>query len=423
MVKVQIKKRGKYYQYTFEIAPQDGKRKWITKSGFKTKPEAEREGLKALNEYLETGHSFKPSEISYSDYLDYWMEEYCYINLKHRTIETYKYIIKNHLKPRLGMYRISQITTATIQEAINDIYVERGFAKSYMKSILKVIKSSFDYAAEIVNFIKYDPSIKVKVPKYDEPDGDPVPIFTKEEIDLIFNSVKNNHCVYYAFLTAYHTGLRISEVFGLTWEDIDLENKKIHVRRNIVKKNQAGGTKKRHISGNSTTVWYYGTCKTANSYRTIDIGDTLVAALKKYKEEQEIFKEMYGDMYMKHYKKIVENPYTKKPETKIVNAYAEIDVALPEAHLVFLKDNGIFEGTDSCKHAFKVIHYQLGIQGRFHDFRDTHATRLIEAGADIKAVSKRLGHSTVEFTYNIYVRVTTKMEEEIVNKFEEYLAA
>ncbi len=423
MVKVQIKKRGKYYQYTFEIAPQDGKRKWITKSGFKTKPEAEREGLKALSEYLETGHSFKPSEISYSDYLDYWMEEYCYINLKHRTIETYKYIIKNHLKPRLGFYRISQITTATIQEAINDIYVERGFAKSYMKSILKVIKSSFDYAAEIVNFIKYDPSIKVKVPKYDEPEGDSVHIFTKEEIDLIFNSVKNNHCVYYAFLTAYHTGLRISEVFGLTWEDIDLENKKIHIRRNIVKKNQAGGTKKRHISGNSTTVWYYGTCKTVNSYRTIDIGDTLVTALKKYKEEQEKFKEMYGDMYMKHYKKIVENPYTKKPETKIVNAYAEIDVALPEAHLVFLKDNGIFEGTDSCKHAFKVIHYQLGIQGRFHDFRDTHATRLIEAGADIKAVSKRLGHSTVEFTYNIYVRVTTKMEEEIVNKFEEFLAA
>lgn len=44
MVKVQIKKRGKYFQYTFEIAPQDGKRKWITKSGFKSKPEAEEQG-------------------------------------------------------------------------------------------------------------------------------------------------------------------------------------------------------------------------------------------------------------------------------------------------------------------------------------------------------------------------------------------
>lgn len=98
MVKVQVKKRGKNFQYTFEIAPQDGKRKWISKSGFKTKPEAERAGLKALNEYLETGHSFKPSDLSYSDYLDYWMQEYCYINLKHRTIETYRYIIKYPFK-------------------------------------------------------------------------------------------------------------------------------------------------------------------------------------------------------------------------------------------------------------------------------------------------------------------------------------
>lgn len=190
-----------------------------------------------------------------------------------------------------------------------------------------------------------------------------------------------------------------------------------------MKKNQAGGTHKRLVEGKSTTVWYFGTCKTKNSYRTIDIGDILVNELRKYKEEQEIFQEIYEDSYIKHYKKIVENPYTKKPEPKIVNAYAEIEVALPEVHLVFLKDNGIFEGTDSCKHPFKVIHYQLGILCRFHDFRDTHATRLIEAGADIKAVSKRLGHSTVEVTYNIYVRVTTKMEEEIVSKFEDYVMA
>lgn len=48
------------------------------------------------------------------------------------------------------------------------------------------------------------------------------------------------------------------------------------VNKNILKKNQNGGTKKRHISGNSTTVWYFGTCKTETSYRTIPIGDTLL---------------------------------------------------------------------------------------------------------------------------------------------------
>lgn len=106
---------------------------------------------------------------------------------------------------------------------------------------------------------------------------------------------------------------------------------------------------------------------------------------------------------MKHYAKEVINPYNNKKEIKIVNAISEIDVSLPEVYLLFVKKNGVFEGTDTCKYPFKVIHYELGIPCRFHDFRDTHATRLIEAGADIKAVSKRLGHSTIETTYNIYM--------------------
>lgn len=159
-------------------------------------------------------------------------------------------------------------------------------------------------------------------------------------------------------------------------------------------------------------MWFFGTCKTPSSYRTIDIGDTLVNALKEYKAEQEANKKEYGDYYMMHYAKTVKNTYTNKDEIKIINAYKEIDVGLPTVAFVFVKNNGIYEGTDTCKYPFRVIHYELGIPCRFHDFRDTHATRLIEAGADIKAVSKRLGHSTIETTYNIYVRVTTKMVEE-----------
>ena len=123
---------------------------------------------------------------------------------------------------------------------------------------------------------------------------------------------------------------------------------------------------------------------------------------------------------MKHYKKNVINPYNNKAEIKILNAHTEIDVALPEVNFVFVKNNGVFEGTDTCKYPFKVIHYELGIPCRFHDFRDTHATRLIEAGADIKAVSKRIGHKNINITYDIYVRVTTKMKSDVVDKFELY---
>ena len=420
---VSVRKRGNVYQYQFDVAPVEGKRKRVTKSGFKTKAEAEKAGTIAYNEYMQTGHNFVPSTMSYCDYLDYWLKEHCEINLKYNTIEAYKNIIKNHIKPNIGFYRLSQISTSTLQEFLNKIYVEKAFSKNFLKNILKVLKTSLSYATDKVGFIKENPALKVTLPRYDMPDADPAHIFTKEEIDTILNRFKNNHAIYYAFLTAYHTGLRVSEVFGLTWEDIDLENKTLSVNQNIVKKNQKGGTKKRHISGNSTTVWYFGSCKTPSSYRTIKIGDTLVEALKKYKEEQEIDKEEYGDSYMKHYAKEVKNPYTNKPEIKILNAVAEIDVALPEVHLVFLKRNGVFEGTDTCKYPFKVIHYELGINCRFHDFRDTHATRLIESGADIKAVAKRLGHSTIRTTYEIYVRVTTGMEEDVVDKFEDYVTA
>ena len=62
----------------------------------------------------------------------------------------------------------------------------------------------------------------------------------------------------------------------------------------------------------------------------------------------------------------------------------------------------------------------MGIKCRFHDFRETHATRLVETGSDIKAVSKRLGHSNINTTYNIYVRVTDEMDKDTAKKFEEY---
>ena len=184
---VNVRKRGKVFQYQFEIAPVDGVRKYINKSGFKTKAEAEKAGIIAYNEYTQTGHNFTPNTMSYSDYLDYWLKEHCQINLKYHTIQAYSNIIKNNIKPRLGFYRLSQITSATIQEFINNIYVEKGFSKSFLRTILKVLKGALGYATDVVGFIKINPALKVKIPKYDAPQTDPAHIFTPEEIELIFN--------------------------------------------------------------------------------------------------------------------------------------------------------------------------------------------------------------------------------------------
>ena len=78
MSNVTIQKRGKFYQYKFEITKVDGKRKIISKSGFKTKTEAEKERILAYNDYLNTGSSFSVSDISYADFIDYHkLQELC----------------------------------------------------------------------------------------------------------------------------------------------------------------------------------------------------------------------------------------------------------------------------------------------------------------------------------------------------------
>ena len=418
---INIRKRGNVYQYAFEIAKVDGKRRQITKSGFATKAEAQKAGVAAYNEYMNTGKIFKSSNMSYADYLEYWISTYANLNLKYSTIVTYNNIIKIHLKPRIGHYMLSQLDSRLLQETINKIYVDNAFSKNYIASILKVIKGSLKYACYSLNLINEDPAERVHAPRLDKIESEAGHIFTQEEIEKILDRFKDSHSIYYSFLTAFYTGMRISEVYALTWDCVDFEKKTITINKNIVKRNQFGMPKRKSISkGHSVGVWYYGDCKNQQSKRTISIGDTLLNALKEYKKEQEENRKFYRDSYLKYYEKTVINEVTKKKEIKLLDAKAELEVSLPEAQLVFVKENGQFLGTDSDKYAFKVIHYELGIPSRFHDFRDTHATRLIESGADIKAVSKRLGHSTIQTTYNIYVKVTDKMETDTVNKFENF---
>lgn len=114
MSEIRIMKRGKVYQYRFEIASRGGVRRYINKSGFKTKAEALEAGTIAFNEYINEGKPFKECKMSYSDYLDYWIDNYCKNNLKYNTIQTYTTLSKKYIKPYIGHYRMCNITSLTL---------------------------------------------------------------------------------------------------------------------------------------------------------------------------------------------------------------------------------------------------------------------------------------------------------------------
>ena len=304
---VNVRKRGKTYQYYFEGAPINGKRKQISKSGFRTKNEAQEEGNIAYNEYLTTGLNFKESNISYSDYLDYWMQNYCKVNLRYNTIQSYNTIIEKYLKPNIGMYRLYSLTSVKLHSFITDICCKYTFSRTYFSKILKVLKGSFREACDVYGFIKYNPTITLRLPKIEEEKRDVKHIYTQEEIDKILIRFKDNDTFTCAFLTSCFTGMRTGEVFALTWNDIDLENGTIHIQHNVY-------DKKKDEKGK----WFLGNTKTSTGDRIIHISNTLLKALKNYKKKQSFFKKIYGSNYHYYHLEEVKNEHGKVIEHIIV---------------------------------------------------------------------------------------------------------
>ncbi|HEX9060548.1 MAG TPA: tyrosine-type recombinase/integrase [Clostridia bacterium] len=87
-------------------------------------------------------------------------------------------------------------------------------------------------------------------------------------------------------------------------------------------------------------------------------------------------------------------------------------------NMVCTKENGDMVTPDTFKYSDRVIHYSLGILFNFHSLRHTHATTLIENGANIKDVQDRLVHSKIETTLGTYTHSTEKSAKKSVDIFE-----
>lgn len=412
------------WEYRFEGASINGKRKQISKSGFKTKREALEQGTKALAEYNRSGNRFEPSEISVADFLDYWFDNYVKINCKYHTQEVYAGVIKNHLKPSLGKYRLKSLTPSVCQEWVNKMFLQSGLSKHSLTNIVTTLSGALKYAVEPARFIESSPMVYVKPPHSTEPTK-------KTNRIIISNDSFNRMCdrfegtpFYYALMIGFYTGMRIGEVYGLTWDDIDFDRHTITVNRLIVKRNYGLDVRKAMNSlhkKEEKSSWYISTLKTKSSYRTIKIGQTLVDALKHYKDHQRTCEAEYGEYYIQHHLKPEKD---EKGQTifRIIPCAKLIGSSLPTIDLVFRSDNGSYSSTDSFKYASRVIHHELGIEFNFHSLRHTHATRLIEAGVSPKVVQTRLGHADIQTTLQTYTHTTDSMEQDAVESFEEVMS-
>ncbi len=419
MATLNVTKRGDVWQYRFEVAKIDGKRKRVSKSGFKTKKEATEAGTKALAEYNEAGQAFKPSEISVADYLDYWMDTYGKMNLKYNTQVNYYGVIENHLKPAFGMYRLKAISPATIQEFVNKLKI-KGLKRNTIVDIMGTLSASMKYAVEPLKYIQFNPCDRVKYPSFDMEKKYVRFVISQENFKRIIERFDKSTPFYVPFMIGYYTGVRLAECFGLTWDNIDLENRTITIEKTMIKRNFNLDTKKvmkKIGKREEKSKWYFNTPKTRGSYRTIKFGDTLYNVLKeayKKRKENELF---YGEYYTKIYKK---PEIDEKGDTiyRLEELEKSIPCTLEQVELVCIREDGRLLSMDAMKYANRIIHHELMIDFNYHSLRHTHATTLIENGANIKDVQERLGHTLIQTTLDTYTHNTDFLRNMSVDIFE-----
>lgn len=413
-----VRKRGATWSYYFDLGKVDGKRKKKEKGGFRTKKEAEAALAAAMNEYNNAGLVFEPSEVTVSDYLDQWFDMYCKMNLKYNTQVGYLTIIEGHLKPKFGSYKLKAINTTVLQEYANDLKLN-GLSKSHVVGILTTFQAALDYAVEPLHYISYNPMKSVRFPKIERKPRERI-ILTLDEWERIIDRFKDTR-YYIPLMIGFYTGLRISEAFALTWDDIDFENRTLSVNKQIVKRNFGADVRKvveKKGKKEQRSSWYFTTPKTVSSIRTIPFGDTLYQALKQEKTAQMRNEMKYGEYYTIH---VLKKEIDEKGNDmwRVVPVQKCVESQLQRVRMICVAENGQYTSTDSFKYASRTIHHELQLAFDYHSLRHTHATMLIEAGANVKNVQTRLGHNNIQTTLQTYVHDTEKMGEQSVELFEQ----
>ncbi len=391
MGELRVEKRGSKWQYRFEIAKSDGKRKRISKSGFNTKSAAIEAGTKAKAEYDNAGTIIINSEISIHDYLQLWLEQYCKINLKSTTYEGYKKKIKLYIDPDIGIYKLSSISPSVLQEYINKKFNE-GFSRNTLASIKGILTNSFRYAVQPLKFIKSSPMEYVKLPLSNAKPITPTRTkqrtsISKNDFEKILERFPSSTTQYIPLQLGYRCGLRLGETFALDiMSDFDEKKHTITINYQVQ-------------YDNNSKMWYLSNPK-YNSKRTIEVDDLMFAILQNKKQQIAKDKIYYGNLYKKYY--IDDNMYITEKYNENYKEYNPIN----------RRQDGSYCQPRIMQHCGRIVHYQLNMPlWDFHSLRHSHTTNLLSNGADIKYVQKRLGHKNVETTLGIYQHLTEQMKE------------
>jgi len=414
MAKGSVRKKGKKWYYRFYIEDESGNLVQREFVGTESKSETEALLRKAMEDYEEKKFVAKSENATVGMLLDMWVEEELKPgSLSNGTVMAYQGTVNRIKQHPIGSRKLKTVTADHLQAYMDflsfggtnpDGTTAKALSKGYLRLFSAVLQGAFRFAVFPKRLITFNPMQYVvwrgKKEDYDlfsDEDGntDSTPTLSHEQYLKLeeFLKKKDNPALL-PIQIAYYTGLRIGEVCGLTWQDVNLDKQYLTVRRSMRyngarHKTEIGATKRKKV-------------------RTVDFCNTLAAILKAAKTEQRKNRLQYGGLYHLNYYTEVKEKDRTYYEVYSLPRTDEIPEGYKEISFVCLRPDGAYESPSTvgimCRTASRKVE---GLEGfHFHQLRHTFTSNLLSNGAAPKDVQELLGHADVSTTMNIYAHAT-----------------
>lgn len=343
-----------------------------TKKGVKIK------AREAVNAFANNGYSVKekPTITTYRELVALWWESYKN-TIKPNSQQSMEGIVRLHILPVFGDYKLDKLTTPIIQQQVNKWADkankgEKGAYANY--SFLNNINRRILQYGVTMQVIQHNPARDVIIPRKQQNKEHKVKFFSNQELKQFLDYLEDldqssyeNFFDYVLYKTLLASGCRIGEALALEWSDIDLKKGIISISKTLNRYQETN------------------TPKSKAGLRKIDIDKATVSLLKQYKKRQQVQSWQLGRS-----ESIVFTPFTTK------YAYACLLRKRLQGHFKAASVPDI----------------------SFHGFRHTHATIMLYAGIEAKDLQYRLGHSNISMTLNTYVHATKEGAKKAVSIFE-----
>lgn len=402
-----VVKRNKNYAVIYYYKTEDGQRKqkWESADTYKEamQRKAEIEYLKAEDIFpiIKTGKA-KNSIKTIETFMEEFVNSYGKKNWSISTYSSNKSLLSNYISPYIGKIPVHIITTEQI-----DDYYSKLFDINVITRVHKLLKCAFGQALRL-KLIKENPFILVDIPKLKYIQKS---ILTSEQIrELLDYCTKEDYQLYICINLAFACSMRLGEILGLTWNDVDITDKTIKENASCVHVNKTlsrANVNTLKELNNKDVIYTFEpqfafkksrlvlkSPKTTTSNRTIWLPATLAEELKALKSS--ITNNLYNA-----------NQFSNKPNLVFVNGNGQpVDIRVIE---------------NRFKHA--LINCNLP-QVTFHSLRHSSITyKLKLSNGDIKSVQGDSGHSQIHTTMNIYAHILDEERKKNAQAFDNYFYA